>query len=212
MAERLILTEYLEPARSSLSIVEGQQGRDLYLEGLCIQGEVRNHNGRVYPGPEIAKAVHQMNERIKKHGPVIGECDHPTGLNINLDRATHLITSMELRGTDGHGRIKIVPYGLGQVIEGLVRAGARLGVSSRGTGNVDRDGRVSDFDIVTIDVVANPSAPNAYPEPIYEGLLRTTSGREALRLADSVRHDKAAQKFLVKSLLDVANNLNLRKW
>lgn len=211
MTDRQVLFETILAEAHPLQILNEGQGKDLYLEGLCIQGEVRNHNGRIYPAKEIGSAVQQLNERIHKHGPVIGECDHPSGLNINLDRATHLILEMKMNGADGHGRFKIVPYGLGAVMEGFVRHGARLGVSSRGSGNVDPDGRVSEFDIVTIDIVANPSAPNAYPKAIYESLQGSKQGRETLRLADAIRHDPKAQQFFQKELLTFLSNLNPRK-
>jgi len=186
---------------------EGGSGR-IYLEGVAIQGEVQNHNGRIYPRHEIARAVASMQSKIEKFGPVIGECDHPDGLTINLERATHLIENMETRGNDGHARFQIIEAGYGITVVGLIKAGARLGVSSRGSGNVDREGRVSDFDIVTIDLVANPSAPNAYPEPVFESVNRHAAGREAVQLGEWARQDPVAQKHFERAVAKLLNDWN----
>lgn len=205
---RKLLIETILPDANPIRLVEAKDAPGkVYLEGVAIQGEKQNHNGRVYPRMEISNAVEKLNEQIKKFGPVIGECDHPEGLSTSVARGSHLIEKMWMDGDNGNARFLVVPVGLGQIVEGFIRAGARLGVSSRGSGNVDSKGRVSDFDIVTIDVVANPSAPDAYPKAIIESAFGTKQGREVLTLTEAVRHDKTAQKFLKNELMRFIDNI-----
>ena len=147
-------------------------GKHLYLKGICIEGDVRNANERVYPVREIAKAVNTINKQINEGNSVLGEVDHPDDLKINLDRVCHSVEEMWMDGNAGCGKLKILPTPMGELIKTLLQSGVKLGVSSRGSGNVDdRTGHVSDFEIVTIDVVAQPSAPNAYPRAVYESMM-----------------------------------------
>lgn len=212
-SEKLVLIETMEAETHPLRLLEsdGKTPGLVRLEGTAIQGEVRNHNGRVYPKNEIERAVESMMEKIKKTGPILGECDHPDGLNINLDRVTHVIKDIHMEGNDGISKIELIDEGLGKTLAGILRRGALLGVSSRGSGNVDRDGVVSDFDIVTIDIVATPSAPGAYPKPIIESLMRSNSGQRAMGLAEIVRHDPKAQRHFAKELLTFLTELQPRK-
>lgn len=113
-----------------------------------------------------------------------------------------------MAGADGHAKFKIVDVGLGTLVGGLVKAGMRIGVSSRGSGNVDSQGIVSDFEIHTIDVVANPSAPNAYPTPILESIMQTSIGREAYSLAHIVREDAKAQAEFRNAFNEFLTNLH----
>lgn len=206
--EKKILIETIMPDANPIRLMESKDGSGkVYLEGIAIQGEKQNHNGRIYPKEEIENAVNKLNETITKFGPVLGECDHPEGLSTSVARASHLIEKMWMDGNNGNAKFLVVPYGLGEIVHGFIKFGARLGVSSRGSGNVDSKGRVSDFDIVTIDVVANPSAPDAYPSPIFESVRDTTQGRKLLSLADAVRNDKSAQKFFKRELLSFMDKL-----
>lgn len=179
--------------------------KDLYLKGICIQGGVRNANQRVYPINEISRAVNTLNERITNGYSVLGEADHPEGLNINLDRVSHMITQMWMDDANGYGKLKILPTPMGQLIKTMLESGVKLGVSSRGSGNVQEDGsgHVSDFEIVTVDIVAQPSAPGAYPTPIYEHLMNTRGGNRALEMAT----DTKAQKYLKDTLINVIKGL-----
>lgn len=179
--------------------------KDLYLKGICIQGGVRNANQRVYPINEISRAVNTLNERITNGYSVLGEADHPEGLNINLDRVSHMITEMWMDDANGYGKLKILPTPMGQLIKTMLESGVKLGVSSRGSGNVKEDGsgHVSDFEIITVDVVAQPSAPGAYPTPIYEHLMNTRGGYKALEMAK----DTKAQKYLKEHLINLINGL-----
>src|SRR5690606_33608661 len=108
---------------------------------------------------------------------ILGELDHPPELTINLDRVSHKITEMWLQGNNGYGKLKIIDkVPMGQIARGLLESGVKLGVSSRGSGNVSNSGIVSDFEIVTVDIVAQPSAPDAYPTSIYESLFNMKGG------------------------------------
>lgn len=209
MAQRVDLIEVILPTQKPLlakqvseSLIEGAEPqRFYYLDGLFLEGETQNQNGRVYPRNEIASAVDKLNQKIADRGPIPGELDHPEGMNINFDRLAVAITEMRMEGNNGLGRMRVVPEGLGKIVEGAIKAGIQVGVSSRGTGNVDAQGRVSDFDIVTIDAVLNPSAPNAYPNAsLAESLARYQQGIEAMSLASYAKYDPRAQHYLEKAL------------
>ena len=186
-----------------------QGGKDLYMKGICIQGGVRNANQRVYPVNEIGRAVKTLNDQVSGGYSVLGEVDHPEGLNINLDRVSHMITEMWMDGPNGYGKMKILPTPMGQLVSTMIQSGVKLGVSSRGSGNVKEDGsgEVSDFEIITVDVVAQPSAPGAYPTPIYEHLMNTRGGYKAYELAQATKEDAKAQKYLKESLINIINRL-----
>ena len=106
-------------------------GKDLYLKGICIQGGVRNANQRVYPVSEISRAVNTLNDQIKGGYSVLGEVDHPEGLNINLDRVSHMITEMWMDGPNGYGKLKVIPTPMGQLVKTMLESNVKLGVSSR---------------------------------------------------------------------------------
>jgi hypothetical protein len=203
--------------RENLSFNEAQiivesddrEGKNLHMSGICIQGGIRNANQRVYPVSEISKAVKTLNDQIQNGYSVLGEVDHPDDLKINLDRVSHMITNMWMDGPNGYGKLKILPTPMGQLIKTMLESGVKLGVSSRGSGNVSSDGSnsVSDFEIITVDMVAQPSAPGAYPTPIYEHLMNTRGGYNAFRVAQEVKGDPQAQKYLKESLVNIINGL-----
>ena len=180
-------------------------GKSLYMKGICIQGGVKNANQRVYPVNEIQRAVSTLNDQIKGGYSVLGEVDHPEGLNINLDRVSHMVNEMWMDGPNGYGKLKVLPTPMGALVKTMLESGVKLGVSSRGSGNVSEDGsgKVSDFEIITVDVVAQPSAPGAYPTPIYEQLMNSKGGYKALQTA----RDTKAQKYLKEALVNIINGL-----
>jgi hypothetical protein len=188
---------------------QGENGKDLYMKGICIQGGIKNANQRIYPVDEIERAVKTLNDQISGGYSVLGEVDHPDDLKINLDRVSHMITEMWMDGPNGYGKFKILPTPMGQLVRTMLESGVKLGVSSRGSGNVSGDGtgKVSDFEIITVDVVAQPSAPGAYPTPIYEHLMNNRGGHRALRIAEEVKKDAKAQKYIKESLLAVIGKL-----
>jgi len=206
----LYLREHLTYDQARVQILhEGEQGKDLYMKGICIQGGIKNANQRVYPVNEIGKAVKTLNDQISSGYSVLGEVDHPDDLKINLDRVSHMITEMWMDGPNGYGKMKILPTPMGQLVKTMLESGVKLGVSSRGSGNINEygSGEVSDFEIITVDVVAQPSAPGAYPTPIYEHLLNTKGGYMAKGLAAEVRNDKKAQKHLKDALTHIIKDL-----
>jgi hypothetical protein len=188
---------------------DDKDGKNLYMKGICIQGGVKNANQRVYPVSEIAKAVKTLNDQLTGGYSVLGEVDHPQDLKINLDRVSHLITEMWMDGPNGYGKLKVLPTPMGQLVKTMLESGVKLGVSSRGSGNVREDGsgQVSDFEIVTVDIVAQPSAPGAYPTPIYEHLMNRRGGNQAFNLAKEIRQDPKAQKFLKDQLVNIIRGL-----
>ena len=190
---------------------DGKGGKNLYMKGICIQGGVKNHNERVYPVNEIAKAVSTLNEQIKGGYSVLGEVDHPDDLKINLDRVSHMITDMWMDGPNGFGKLKILPTPMGKLVETMLESGVKLGVSSRGSGNVNEtDGKVSDFEIVTVDVVAQPSAPNAYPTAIYEGLMNMRGGSKVFEMAKEASADQRVQKYLKQAVTSLIKDLKIK--
>ena len=187
---------------------DDKDGKSLYLKGIAIQGGIRNANGRVYPVDEIEKAVKTLNDQIQNGYSFLGEVDHPEDLKVNLDRVSHMITQMWMEGPNGYGKMKILPTPMGNLVRTMFESGVKLGVSSRGSGNVsDLSGQVSDFEIITVDVVAQPSAPGAYPTPVYEHLMNTRHGYRAFTVAQETREDPKAQKYLQESLMQIIKGL-----
>ena len=211
----LYLKEHLTFDRANM-VVESvsEQGSDLktlYMKGIFIQGGVKNANERVYPVSEIENAVDTLNKQIQEGYSVLGEVDHPDDLKINLDRVSHMITSMWMDGANGFGKLKILPTPMGQLVRTMLESGVKLGVSSRGSGNVnDMDGKVSDFEIITVDIVAQPSAPNAYPKAIYESLMNMKHGHKVLEIAKDARGNKKVQSYLGEEVKRLIKELKLK--
>ena len=207
----IYLREHLSFDQARCVLEEGSDGKDgknLWLKGICIQGGIRNANQRVYPVNEINNAVKTLNDQIQNGYSVLGEVDHPDDLKVNLDRVSHMITDMWMDGPNGYGKMKILPTPMGNLIKTMLESGVKLGVSSRGSGNVNEGtGEVSDFEIITVDIVAQPSAPGAYPTPVYEHLMNNRGGYNAWRVAQEVKEDPKAQKYLQESLLKIITGL-----
>ena len=185
-------------------------GKDLFMKGICIQGGVKNANQRVYPVNEIAEAVRKISDQVSGGYSVLGEVDHPDDLKVNLDRVSHMMTQMWMDGPNGYGKMKILPTPMGKLVETMLQSGVKLGVSSRGSGNVDEStGNVTDFEIVTVDVVAQPSAPNAYPTAIYEGLLNMEGGHKLLEIAAGARENSRVQKYLSDGIAKLIRDLKI---
>jgi len=205
-----VLSEHLTFDQAQVVVESSNEGKDLYMKGICIQGNVKNANQRVYPTFEISKAVQKVSDQVAGGSSVLGEVDHPEDLKINLDRVSHMITSMWMEGHNGYGKLKILPTPMGKLVETMLQSGVKLGVSSRGSGNVDEaSGNVSEFDIITVDVVAQPSAPNAYPTPIYEGLLNMKHGHKLMGVAKAAREDVRVQKHLKEGVIQLIKDLKL---
>ena len=210
----LYLKEHLTFDRANMvveSVKEDGDLKTLYMKGIFIQGGVKNANERVYPVSEIETAVETLNKQISEGYSVLGEVDHPDDLKINLDRVSHMITSMWMDGANGFGKLKILPTPMGQLVRTMLESGVKLGVSSRGSGNVsDLDGKVSDFEIITVDIVAQPSAPNAYPKAIYESLMNMKHGHKVMDIAREARGDKKVQRYLGEEVKRLIKDLKLK--
>ena len=208
------LKEHLTFDRAGMvveSVSEGDK-KNLYMKGIFIQGGIKNANERIYPVAEIEVAVQTLNEQITEGYSVLGEVDHPDDLKINLDRVSHMITSMWMDGANGFGKLKILPTPMGELVKTMLESGVKLGVSSRGSGNVDdMNGKVSDFEIVTVDIVAQPSAPNAYPKAIYEGMMNMRHGHKLLDIAKDARGDKKVEKYLKEEVMRLIKDLKINK-
>src|SRR5210317_623869 len=204
------LREHLTFDQAQMVVETANEGKDLFMKGICIQGGVRNANQRVYPVNEIGRAVKTLNDQISGGYSVLGEVDHPEGLNINLDRVSHMIQEMWMDDNNGYGKLKILPTPMGNLVKTMLESGVKLGVSSRGSGNVNESsGTVADFEIVTVDVVAQPSAPNAYPVAIYEGLLNMRGGHKVLDMAREASGDAKVQKYLKEEMIRLIRDLKI---
>ena len=157
-------------------IVEGKGAKKkMYIEGTFLQGEIKNRNGRMYPINTLAKEVHRYNESFVKKGRALGELGHPEGPTVNLDRVSHKITSLVQEGNNFRGKAQLLSTPMGKIAQNLIGEGVTLGVSSRGVGSLKEDLHGckvvgEDFMLATAaDIVADPSAPDAFVSGIMEG-------------------------------------------
>lgn len=196
------LFEELLPSEANIITESSQDGKNTFLSGIFMQADIKNRNGRVYPSKEISEAVKIATATIKERNGIMGELDHPETLTINLDRVSHVITEMKMNGANAVGKARLLNTPMGNIAKELINAGVGLGVSSRGAGQVNESGGVSGFQFVTVDIVAQPSAPNAYPQAVYESLQMARNGHKIVDLAEAVREDEAAQKYLKKEIMN----------
>ena len=198
-------------------LVEQKNGKkSMYIEGICLQGDLQNRNGRMYPINVLRKEVARYNENHIQSGRALGELGHPEGPTVNLDRVSHKIVSLKESGQNFVGKAKILGTPMGKIATSLIEEGVKLGVSSRGIGSLKptREGVNvvgDDFMLSTAaDIVADPSAPDAFVEGIMEGkewvwdggVLRERSAAKAYREINTL----VTQKQLDEKKLDVFNN------
>lgn len=157
-------------------IAEGKNGKkSLYIEGVFLQGNIKNRNGRMYPMETLRREVGRYNESYVNSGRALGELGHPDGPTVNLDRVSHKIVSLKENGSNFIGKAKILSTPMGKIAESLLSEGVKLGVSSRGIGSLKQNNEgvnivADDFMLATAaDIVADPSAPDAFVEGIMEG-------------------------------------------
>lgn len=168
-----LITEKIEDAK--IVITEGKNGkRNTFIEGVFLQAEICNRNGRMYPMKTMEREVQKYNENFVKTGRALGELGHPDGPTINLDRASHLITSLQREGNNFIGKARLLETPMGKIAKQLLDEGVKLGVSSRGLGSIKEENGVKivgeDFMLATAaDIVADPSAPDAFVNGIMEG-------------------------------------------
>ncbi len=200
MASQLLVEE-LRPHECNIIQESSNDGKSLWLNGIFMQSEAKNRNGRVYPLSEISEAVRIASDTIRQTNGIFGELDHPQSLQINSDRISHYITEMWMNGNNAFGKAKLINTPMGLIAQELIKSGVKIGVSSRGAGNVNESGHVSGFGFITCDIVIQPSAPLAYPGSVYESLQQANNGNKIMTLAEHYRNDDAAQKYLKKEIL-----------
>ena len=167
-----LITENIEEVKLLTEEKDGQ--KHLYIEGVFLQSEVKNRNGRVYPFSVLEKEVGRYNEEYVSKGRALGELGHPDGPTVNLDRVSHRITTLKAEGNNFVGKARILDTPMGNIAKSLLGEGVKLGVSSRGMGSIDKreDANyvMDDFMLATAaDIVADPSAPDAFVNGIMEG-------------------------------------------
>ncbi len=188
-------------------LTETVKGKDFYLSGIMMQAELENGNKRRYPLSEISGAVKFIQNRVNDGFLVLGELNHPDVLTIDLKNVSHSIVEASMRNNDAVGKMKLLNTPSGNIARGLIEGGIRLGVSSRGTGNVNESGEVSGFNFVTMDIVYQPSAPDAYPDVIQEAY----GSKKVMTLAEAMVHDQKAQKYFKKAISDFIVSLKLSR-
>ena len=168
-----LITEEIENVEV---IVEERGGKkSMFIEGIFLQGDLKNRNGRMYPMDTLRKEVQRYNESFVAGGRALGELGHPEGPTVNLDRVSHKITSLRENGTNFIGKAKILDTPMGRIAKNLIDEGVKLGVSSRGLGTLTTNNEgvkivSDDFHLATAaDIVADPSAPDAFVQGIMEG-------------------------------------------
>ena len=192
-------------------LTEGKDGKDVKIKGVFMQAETKNRNGRVYPLDVLQKEVKRYTKELVENKRAFGELGHPDGPTVNLDRVSHMIEELVPEGKDIIGKAKILDTPNGKIVQELINAGAKLGVSSRGMGTLEKKGQTNyvkdDFYLATAgDIVADPSAPKAFVEGIMEGkewvwdngILREEEVARIHRVASANKQAEAFEMFLSK--------------
>ena len=202
-----LITETIE----NVEVITEGQGADkkLYIEGVFLQSEIKNRNGRMYPFSVLEKEVNRYNEEYVKTSRALGELGHPDGPTVNLDRVSHRITSLKAEGNNFIGRAQIMNTPMGNIARSLLEDGVKLGVSSRGMGSIDKREDcgvvMDDFMLATAaDIVADPSAPDAFVNGIMEGkewawdngILKETEVAKYKRYMDSATRRNLEERTL----------------
>ena len=203
-------------------ITEGKGAKKkMYIEGVFLQGNIKNRNGRMYPVETLAKEVNRYNEAFVGKGRALGELGHPDGPTVNLDRVSHKITSLVQEGDNFRGKAQLLNTPMGKIASSLLDEGVMLGVSSRGVGSLkeDRDGcKVvgEDFMLATAaDIVADPSAPDAFVSGIMEGkewiweggILREQQAAQTKKRINTLVDQKALEEHKLGLFQDFLSNL-----
>ena len=202
-----LITESIEDIRILTEEKDGE--KHLYIEGVFLQSEIKNRNGRIYPFDVLNKEVERYSEEYVKAGRALGELGHPDGPTVNLDRVSHKITSLKAEGNNFMGKARILDTPMGTIAKSLLGEGVKLGVSSRGMGSLKEENGVKyvsdDFMLATAaDIVADPSAPDAFVNGIMEGkewvweggLLRERQIQEMKKEIDNASKVELEEKML----------------
>ena len=169
-----LITEMTEDIQIVTETIDEGKGREHFIEGVFMQSNLKNRNGRVYPRETLMNEVARYNKEYVSKNRAMGELNHPQGPTVNLDRVSHIIKELRPDGDNVYGKAKIMETPMGKIAKNLIDEGAKLGVSSRGMGSLkqNKEGEnevQKDFMLAAVDIVADPSAPNAFVEGIMEG-------------------------------------------
>lgn len=169
-----LITEYVEQNLETICEAKKDGTKNYFIEGVFMQSNQKNRNGRIYDKKTLEKAVNKYVTEQVKTGRAVGELNHPEGPTVNLDKVSHKITDLHWQGNDVVGKASILKTPMGQIVEGLLEGGVKLGVSSRGMGSlVSKNGAQyvgDDFMLSTVDIVQDPSAPSAFVNGVMEGV------------------------------------------
>ena len=169
-----LITEHIDQELEIICEAKKSGEKDYFIEGVFMQANQKNKNGRIYEKAVLEKAVDKYVTEQVKTGRAVGELNHPEGPTVNLDKVSHKINSLQFRGNDVVGKASILKTPMGKIVEGLLEGGVKLGVSSRGMGSlVQKNGTQhvgNDFMLATVDIVQDPSAPSAFVNGIMEGV------------------------------------------
>ena len=199
-----LISEFNDYAVEPVIVEENEKGeKEYFIEGVFMQADIKNRNGRIYPKQVMKNEVERYKKDFIEKQRAFGELGHPDGPTINLDKVSHMITKLEEDGSNFMGRAKILTTPNGQIVRNLINDGAKLGVSSRGLGSLEQRGGAQvvkdDFQLATAaDIVADPSAPEAFVEGIMEGVeWYYDSGilkmKDAEQMRDEMRKAKASK-------------------
>ena len=203
-------------------ITEGKGAKKkMYIEGVFLQGDIKNRNGRMYPVTTLAKEVGRYNESFVQKGRALGELGHPEGPTVNLDRVSHKITSLRQEGNNFIGKAQLLETPMGKIAKSLISEGVTLGVSSRGVGSLKEDNKGckvvgEDFMLATAaDIVADPSAPDAFVSGIMEGkewvweggILREQLAKQTEKRINTLVDQKALEEHKLNLFNDFLLNL-----
>lgn len=170
-----LITEYREDSVEVITEAKEDGKKNYFIEGIFMQGDIKNRNGRIYPSKTLETEMGRYQKEFIETKRALGELGHPDGPQINGDRVSHLITEMRRDGNDFYGKAKILSTPMGEIVKSLLDEGVKIGVSTRGLGSVKagRDGVMEvqkDFHLSTVDIVTDPSAPNAFVNGIMENV------------------------------------------
>jgi|TARA_A200000159_G_scaffold117944_1_gene111689 hypothetical protein len=169
-----LIAEYTETNLEVLTEADEKGNKKYAIEGIFMQAEQKNRNGRIYPRAIMEKALNKYNGEQVSKGRAVGELNHPEGPTVNLDKVSHKIESLNWKGNDVVGKATILDTPMGQIVKGLLDGGVNLGVSTRGMGSLERRGDAmyvkEDFLLNAVDIVQDPSAPSAFVNGVMEGV------------------------------------------
>jgi len=199
--------------------VEGQPS-NYFIEGIFMQAEKKNKNGRSYPNKILMKEVKRYNKEYVGNKRALGELGHPEGPTVNLDRVSHMITELREDGDDVYGRAKIMDTPMGKIVKNLIDEGANIGVSSRGMGSLKKNKKginevQDDFMLSAVDIVSDPSAPDAYVNGIMEGkewvwdngILKVHDVERHKRLIESAISDEDRENKVLFAFVDFLSKI-----